>query len=75
MTEYELDYLACNCARCNKELIGDKNPEDIRAMLMRAGKLMIAGRINSRPYCSKCYRTQRMLGSILPPPVPGLLGN
>jgi len=55
-----MDYKACNCAGCHVELIGDSNPEYIRSILLRQGKLAVAGRINSRPYCSRCFRLKKL---------------
>ena len=52
----------CNCARCNRLLLGKEMEEWLKARAIANGtkknKLppLIFGRINGRPYCAWCYR-------------------
>lgn len=48
----EEQVLACNCARCNKELLGLNNHPAMLKLLN--DREVVADRLNGRPYCLQC---------------------
>jgi hypothetical protein len=55
----EGDVKVCNCASCNRILLGASHEEELRVAKLTGQHLdgvppLVAGRINGRPYCADC---------------------
>ena len=52
------DLLMLNCASCRRELLGDSPGNLYRALALLGTDAppIVAGRVDGRPYCSRCLR-------------------
>ena len=50
------DVKLCNCAECNRELLGINQPDNVLPLVLDLAKStpLVAGRIKGRPYCLTC---------------------
>ena len=52
---HPLDVRMCNCARCDRELLG-RSMAGMALPYTCDGMAFVGGRINQRPYCPECLR-------------------
>lgn len=57
------DWRLCNCARCNRELLGASMLPYRHSLAKLTDLEFVADRIDQRPYCLECYDvvTKRLL--------------
>ena len=50
-----LDWRLCNCARCNRELLGASMLPYRHSLAKLTDMEFVADQIDSRPYCEGCF--------------------
>lgn len=53
------DFLACNCAKCDRIIASPKERERMRSAAKNSGMRtmpVVAGRVMDRPYCAFCLK-------------------